>query len=55
VTSYDVTFFFERYRGVGLSLMKQRIAAVETSDALRVRFKLNEPWPPTCTARVWAR
>ena len=33
VTSYDVTFFFECYHGVGQSLMKQQVAAVEIMDA----------------------
>ena len=49
VTSDDVKFSFERYRGASQSLMKQRVAAVETPDAQHVRFKLKEPWPDFLT------
>src|SRR4029077_21152391 len=49
VTSDDVKFSFERYRGASQSLLKQRVAAVETPDAQRVRFKLKEPWPDFLT------
>ena len=49
VTSDDVRFSFERYRGASQSLLKQRIAAVETPDAQHVRFRLKEPWPDFLT------
>ena len=49
VTSDDVKFSFERYRGASQSLLKQRVAAVETPDAQHVRFKLKEPWPDFMT------
>jgi peptide/nickel transport system substrate-binding protein len=49
VTSDDAKFSFERYRGASQSLLKQRVAAVETPDAQRVRFKLKEPWPDFLT------
>jgi peptide/nickel transport system substrate-binding protein len=49
VTSDDVRFSFERYRGASQSLLKQRVAAVETPDALRVRFRLTQPWPDFLT------
>jgi peptide/nickel transport system substrate-binding protein len=49
VTSDDVKFSFERYRGASQSLMKQRVAAVETPDAQHVRFKLKEAWPDFLT------
>ncbi len=49
VTSDDVMFSFERYRGASQSLLKQRVAAVETPDAQHVRFKLKEPWPDFMT------
>src|SRR3954466_1945906 len=49
VTSDDVKFSFERYRGASQSLLKQRIAAAETPDAQHVRFKLKEPWPDFLT------
>src|SRR5215475_3687693 len=45
VTSADVKFSFERYRGVAHDLLQSRVAAVETPDARLVRFKLKEPWP----------
>ncbi len=49
VTSDDVKFSFERYRGASQSLLKQRVAAVETPDAQHVRFRLKEPWPDFMT------
>jgi len=45
VTSADVKFSFERYRGVAHDLLQSRVAAVETPDAKLVRFRLKEPWP----------
>src|SRR6516165_5140976 len=38
VTAEDVKFSFERYRGTARDLMKDRVAAIETSDR-HVRFK----------------
>ena len=49
VTAEDVKFSFERYRGASHDLMKARVAAIETPDAQRVRFKLNKPWPDFLT------
>jgi peptide/nickel transport system substrate-binding protein len=49
VTSDDVKFSFERYRGASQSLLKQRVAAIETPDAQHVRFRLKEPWPDFLT------
>jgi peptide/nickel transport system substrate-binding protein len=49
VTADDVKFSFERYHGASQSLLKQRIAAVETPDSQRVRFRLKEPWPDFLT------
>lgn len=49
VTSDDVKFSFDRYRGASQSLLKQRVAAVETPDAQHVRFRLKEPWPDFMT------
>jgi peptide/nickel transport system substrate-binding protein len=49
VTSDDVKFSFERYHGASQSLLKQRVAAVETPDAQHVRFRLKEPWPDFLT------
>ena len=49
VTADDVKFSFERYHGASQSLLKQRVAAVETPDAQHVRFRLKEPWPDFMT------
>jgi peptide/nickel transport system substrate-binding protein len=49
VTGEDVKFSFERYRGFGAKIMKDRVAAVEIVDPHRVRFKLKEPWPDFMT------
>jgi peptide/nickel transport system substrate-binding protein len=49
VTADDVKFSFERYHGASQSMLKQRVAAVETPDAQHVRFKLKEPWPDFLT------
>ena len=45
VTAEDVKFSFERYRGTSYNVLKDRVAAVETPDPQRVRFKLKQPWP----------
>jgi len=45
MTAEDVKFSFERYHGAGAKLLKEKIAAVEVVDPLRVRFRLREPWP----------
>jgi peptide/nickel transport system substrate-binding protein len=49
VTADDVRFSFERYRGVSRAVMKDRVEAIETPNAGRVRFKLKEPWPDFLT------
>jgi peptide/nickel transport system substrate-binding protein len=45
VTADDVKFSFERYRGISAKALKERVAAVETPDPGRVRFRLKQPWP----------
>jgi peptide/nickel transport system substrate-binding protein len=45
VTADDVRFSFERYRGISAQMLKARVAAVETPDAGRIRFRLTQPWP----------
>jgi|SRR5437016_9099476 len=40
VTSEDVKFSFERYKGASAKLLKERVAAVEIVDPHRVRFHL---------------
>jgi len=49
VTSSDVKFSFERYRGASNTMLKARVAAIDTPDPRQVRFRLNEPWPDFLT------
>ena len=45
VTSEDVKFSFERYKGAGAKELQGHVEAVETVDPLTVRFRLKAPWP----------
>src|SRR5215470_15302068 len=49
VTSADVKFSFDRYRGVAHDLLQSRVAEVETPDPRHVRFRLKEAWPDFLT------
>ena len=49
VTSTDVKFSFERYRGASNKPLKERVAAIETPDPQRILFKLKQPWPDFMT------
>jgi peptide/nickel transport system substrate-binding protein len=49
VTAEDVKFSFERYRGIFAKTFKDKVAAVETPDPGRVRFRLKQPWPDFMT------
>ena len=49
VTAEDVKFSFERYKGAGAPLFKDRVREVQVVDPGRVRFHLNEPWPDFMT------
>jgi peptide/nickel transport system substrate-binding protein len=49
LTSEDVKFSFERYKGASAQAIKERVAAVETPDPLHVRFRLKTPWPDFMT------
>ena len=49
VTSTDVKFSFERYKGAAVKTLKDAVAAVETPDPNRVRFKLKRAWPDFMT------
>src|SRR6266852_1399457 len=49
VTAADVKFSFERYRGAGAKLLKERVREVQIVDSGRVRFHLKEPWPDFMT------
>jgi peptide/nickel transport system substrate-binding protein len=49
VTSDDVKFSFERYRGAQAAQIKDRVASIETPDPGHVRFKLKTAWPDFLT------
>jgi peptide/nickel transport system substrate-binding protein len=49
VTAEDVRFSFERYRGIFARTLKEKVAAVETGEPGRVRFRLRQPWPDFMT------
>jgi peptide/nickel transport system substrate-binding protein len=49
VTSEDVKFSFERYKGAGAKILQQRVREVEIVDPRVVRFHLKEPWPDFMT------
>src|SRR2546427_3793233 len=49
LTSEDVKFSFERYKGAAAKAIHDRVAAVETPSPLLVRFRLKNPWPDFMT------
>ena len=49
VTTEDVKFSYDRYRGAGAKLLKERVKDVQIVDAGRIRFVLKEPWPDFMT------
>jgi peptide/nickel transport system substrate-binding protein len=49
VTTEDVKFSFERYKGAGARVLQEHVAQVEIVDPLVVRFHLKEPWPDFMT------
>ena len=49
VTTEDVKFSFERYKGAGAKVLQEHVAQVEIVDPLVVRFHLKEPWPDFMT------
>jgi peptide/nickel transport system substrate-binding protein len=49
VTAADVKFSFDRYKGSGAKLLKERVREVQIVDPGRVRFVLKEPWPDFMT------
>jgi peptide/nickel transport system substrate-binding protein len=49
VTAEDVKFSFERYKGAGAKLYRDKVAAVEIVAPNRVSFRLREPWPDFMT------
>jgi len=49
VTTDDVKFSFDRYRGAAATTLKARVAAIEIVDPHRVRFRLKQAWPDFMT------
>jgi peptide/nickel transport system substrate-binding protein len=49
VTTEDVKFSYDRYKGAGAKELQTRIRQVEIVDAATVRFHLKEPWPDFMT------
>ena len=49
LTTEDVKFSFERYKGAGAKELQARVREVEIVDPLIVRFHLKEPWPDFMT------
>jgi peptide/nickel transport system substrate-binding protein len=49
LTTEDVKFSFERYKGAAASILHARVREVEIVDPLTVRFHLKEPWPDFMT------
>jgi peptide/nickel transport system substrate-binding protein len=49
VTAEDVKFSFDRYKGAGTKILKDRVRDVQIVDPARVRFVLKEPWPDFMT------
>jgi peptide/nickel transport system substrate-binding protein len=45
VTAEDARFSFERYRGGGAKLLRDKVKEVRALDARRLRIVLKEPWP----------
>src|SRR5216117_153322 len=45
VTAEDVKFTFERYKGSGATLLKEKMKEVQVTAPNRIRFVLKEPWP----------
>ena len=45
VTAEDVKFTFERYKGSGARLLKDKVKDIQIVAPNRVRFVLKEPWP----------
>ncbi|HEX2171840.1 MAG TPA: ABC transporter substrate-binding protein, partial [Dehalococcoidia bacterium] len=44
VTSEDVKFTYENYRGANAKVLKDRTASIETPDARTIRFNFTEPF-----------
>ncbi|HYE92865.1 MAG TPA: ABC transporter substrate-binding protein, partial [Terriglobales bacterium] len=60
LTTEDVKFSWDRYKGGGAKLLKEKVREVQVVDARRVRFLMKEPWPDfmtfygtTATGAAW--
>jgi peptide/nickel transport system substrate-binding protein len=49
LTTEDVKFSFERYKGTGATTMKEHVKEVEIVDPLVIRFHLKDAWPDFMT------
>lgn len=49
VTTEDVKFSFDRYKGAAATILHDHVAQVEIVDPLVVRFHLTAPWPDFMT------
>jgi peptide/nickel transport system substrate-binding protein len=49
ITTEDVKFSFERYKGASAAILHDRVSEVEIVDPQVVRFHLKEPWPDFMT------
>src|SRR5438445_1792662 len=49
VTTEDVKFSFERYKGAGAKELQSRVRQVDVVDPLTVRFRLEKHWPDFMT------
>jgi peptide/nickel transport system substrate-binding protein len=49
LTSEDVKFSFERYRGTAAKSLKERVASIETPNPHQIRFRLKDAWPDFLT------
>ena len=49
VTTEDVKFSFERYKGASAKVLQEHVAQIEIVDPRVVRFHLKEPWPDFMT------
>jgi peptide/nickel transport system substrate-binding protein len=49
VTTEDVKFSYDRYRGAGAKELQTRVRQVDVVDTHTIRFQLKEPWPDFMT------
>ena len=49
VTATDAEFSFQRYKGSGATVLREKVKRVEVVDAQTIRFHLHKPWPDFMT------